>query len=179
MKKRLLIIATVVAVILIGVVDIYFHKQNQRQMLVSPEYPLKKEVVAKALEDCDVSCVIEEHSPTEQSLSFSLRDEETNFLYAGIKTQKIEEERMLGIIFFSFDSETEISEEECKNAIIMGTCLFGGFEDEEQVYNQFVKDFQPKESLLWQKKIEGIDCEVEFQLMPEQQRYVMKIGFID
>lgn len=101
--------------ILIGVVDIYFHKQNQRQMLVSPEYPLKKEVVAKALEDCDVSCVIEEHSPTEQSLSFSLRDEETNFLYAGIKTQKME----------------------------------------------------------------GIDCEVEFQLMPEQQRYVMKIGFID
>ena len=147
------------------------------QRLVVPKYPLQKEDVEESLKEYDISCIVEEHSPTEESLSFSLRNEEDKALYAGIRSQQLEQGRTLGVTFLSFDSETDISEEECKKVILMATRLFGGFRNDQQVYKKFNKECQVEKDIRWKKEIEGIECEVKMEFVQAQQRYIMLVGF--
>lgn len=175
MKKRvqLVFLLCLVAAILC----IYkIHQYKNSDMMAVPQYPLQLDTVSKACEDIGLSCVIEEHDRTETISSFSLRDEDDKLL-ASMKSQHTENQRMLGITFYTTVSEEAITEE-CEKIILLGTRLSGGFKDEYQVYNQYVREFDVDKASDWRADIENTSCEIAYEKMPERREYVVKIGFI-
>ncbi len=176
MKKKVYKVC-VLFFVSVAILCIYMVRQyNNFEEMTSPQYPLQLDTVSKACEDIGLSCVIEEHDRTETISSFSLRDEDDKLL-ASMKSQHTENQRMLGITFYTAASEEDITEE-CEKIILLGTRLSGGFKDEYQVYNQYVREFNSDKASGWQADIENTSCEIAYEKMPERREYVVKIGFI-
>lgn len=173
-RMQLVFLLCLVAATILCIYKIHQYK-NSETMAV-PQYPLQLNIVSKACEDIELSCVIEEHDRTETIRSFSLRDEDDKLL-ASMKSQHTENQRMLGITFYTAASEEDITEE-CEKIILLGTRLSGGFKDEYQVYNQYVREFNSDKASGWQADIENTSCEIAYEKMPERREYVVKIGFI-
>lgn len=165
-----------VAALIVLLATFIWKKEFAKETLEVPEYPLKTEIVLAVLDDYDWSCNVEEHSKTDWSDSFSLRGDDDT-LYGSIKSQLLEDQRTLGIGFFTFDEDSDFTEEECRSIIQIATRLFGGFENENQVYDRFMKEFDPDDSLSWEGQVEGIDCEIKFVKFYEN--YMMEVGFIE
>ena len=64
-------------------------------------------------------------------------DPSTRLLIAGITSATIEGERVLITVFDQIDVADQMSWEDWKQQIVFATLLYGGFEDEEQVYQAF------------------------------------------
>lgn len=176
MKKKV-VWSSLLLLAVVTILCIYMARQyKDTTVMVVPQYPLQLDIVSKACEDMGISCVIEEHDQTDAISSFSLRNED-NELLASMKSQHTENQRMLGITFYTSVSEEDIPNE-CKKVILLGTQLCGGFKDEYQVYNQYVREFDADKASGWQADIENISCEIAYEKMPEKQEYVVKIGFI-
>ena len=180
MKKGLILLSFVLLLIAIMIfARISKQDDNRFIKMAIPEYPLKYEFVSEILEESDFGGVIEEHSLTGNANSFRVCSNENNEMYISIKSQNTKEQRMLGMTFYKFNSKQDINEEECKRIIILGTRLFGGFKDEFHVYNQYIEEIDLKKKLSWHKNIEDIQCEVEFEVLNNEQGYIMKVGFIE
>ena len=73
--------------------------------------------------------------------------------------------------------DSDITEEECKQAIVFATHLFGHFESETQVYNAFVKSFNPEDGLTWETEIDGIYCRIKFNEVNNTLKYTLNVRF--
>ena len=155
----------------------------QKERLPVPEYPLSTESFSAILEECNMSHTIVAEEPIStdgiERQSFALYEKpEDTFAYAGVASQAKGEERALGCTFITLDMDSEIIEEECKQAIVVATRLCGGFKTETQAYDKFMKTFEPEEGLTWETEIDGIYCRIKFTEMKEHSmKYVLNVRF--
>ena len=149
-----------------------------------PEYPISQELVQEAMEVTgmpdDLSIEVNDLLKYEgiDSTSYTLRHP-TKDLYAGmclgILTHKAEAFTSLGITVSSIDQEEAFSKEEIQQAIRFATYLFWQDESDTRILDAFMKKYKDGEPLLWEKKIDGIDCQIAY--MPEQRQTRLKIAF--
>lgn len=88
---------------------------------------------------------VEEDSKLREMLpgftSFNLYSEEGNSFIAGIKSGDKDGEKMLSLVLLT-TGETAVPVEDGRNMVVLATRLYGGFEEETCVYDQFQKNFQ-------------------------------------
>jgi len=118
----------------------------KKNALPVPEYPLSKEVVETALKEVDLSCVVADATiDRENRTSISLRDEEER-LIAGIASEKDGDKRFLGFTLVGYAMKGEASvfllEDQWDDIIKLGVNLYGGSMDPDQVYNDFIKNYE-------------------------------------
>ena len=149
-----------------------------------PEYPLSMELVQEAMEvtgmPSDLSIEVNDLLKYEgiDSTSYTLRHP-TKDLFAGmclgILTHRAEEFTSLGITVSSIDQEEAFSKEEIEQSIRFATWLFWQDETDTRILDAFMKKYEHGEPLLWEKKVDGIDCQISY--MPEQRQTRLKIAF--
>lgn len=150
-----------------------------KEALPVPEYPLTEEKIAEAMKECGFpeNLRIEESDdspyPGMKSAGYTLRFDNKEIFAGhclGILSRKKDDIRGVGVTVSNLDEKEEFSEEECKQAIIFATRLFGGFSDETEVYDEFAKEFDIAEALLWRTEIEGIDCQISYNPSASQTK---------
>ena len=99
------------------------------------------------------------------------RNSKNNALYAGIKSFVKGEDRGITLTFLSFDEEKNLSDEECKKAIVFATILCGGFEDEYQIYEEYIKKGRMEKKAEWNETINDVDCRIRFQELNVEDSY--------
>lgn len=154
----------------------------QKERLPVPEYPLDAEAISKVLEECDMPYTVVGNGPSTgtdwQGETFAVYEEpDDTFAYAGISNAVKDGERTLGCIFINLNIDSDITEEECKQAIVFATRLFGHFKSETQVYDTFMKKFNPEDGLTWETEIDGIYCRIKFDKANEGSNYFLNVRF--
>lgn len=144
MKKYL----SIIMILIIIVATLTCCQKNPMEV---PQYPLNKETVEAALEKVDLPCVVSDATiDSDHRTSISLRDEEGR-LIAGIASEAGEDWRFLGFTLIGYLMQGEASvylpEEKWDDIIGLGTILYGGLTDQNQVYQDFIKNFE-KESII-------------------------------
>ncbi|MGN0335480.1 MAG: hypothetical protein ACI4DV_07460 [Lachnospiraceae bacterium] len=144
-----------------------------------PEYPLSAETVEKALEETEVSWTAgQAASPAENQTVYELFDEKGKHI-ADILSMK-EESRALELIFDTADSEGSglvfsVSENSWKKAFVLGVELYGGFEDGEKLYEEFMGNY---EGTGWNCRKDGISCAAEVSVSEDDaKKELMRICF--
>ena len=154
----------------------------QKECLPSPDYPLTTEAISSVLAECNMNHTIVENEPISgtsgQGQSFALYENpDDTIAYAGISNATINEEKTLGCTFINLNMNSDITEDECKQAIIFATRLFGGFKNENQVYNKFRKNFNPENGLTWESEINDIYCKIKFNKVNDSLNYTLNVRF--
>jgi len=166
-----------------GALSICVTGENVLGMLPIPTYPLTEELVKEELQKTGVVADVEtqeinsEEYPDFERSAYSIRPPESRLLYAGINNGCSGDDRFLAITFLSFDDKEEISEEEFKKLILFSTRLFGGFINEETIYNAFMSEFNVEESMIWNAELDGVECEVRIQSSTDSPRYTVCVSF--
>jgi hypothetical protein len=175
----------------------------QKKTLTMPEYPLDSTTIEKALKGAELSWTIigEEDSPfvgetLEGQTVHALN--KNGKIVAAISSAIKDEERFLHIGFSSYhNNEYSLPEEEWEKAIVFATLLYGGFDNTHQVYNEFTKEYdkkntvkEPRERIVggtlgfeemskWEKEIHGVNCVVilnkPYRSMPQEYLYLIRI----
>lgn len=123
-----------------------------KEKMSKPEFPLDKDTILKTIGELGLPCVISEDE-SQESLSrenavysnYILRDPERKYnvdngdavLYAGIISGMVDGNRYLSSVFDAkslMRDEKPFAWEDWKQEIIFTSVLYGGFEDEEEVY---------------------------------------------
>lgn len=195
MKK----ILTYMLLLSIGLAIFYGCK---KQTLPVPQYPLDSDTISVALEEWGLSCTIEEDDWVRkewqgQSL-YNLYSTDNGEFAAGISSRQKDGERLLFISFPPFYYTNAISAKEHENAIAFATLLFGGFKDQQQVYNMFTREYDRKNTerkqyevsgrsltpmregeSCWERKIGGTTCRITLvqPTLSEPEEYLSVIMF--
>lgn len=165
----------------------------QKNGLSQPDFPLEEDVIMTALEQTGLPWVISEsetHSNIEGQIAYTLRnptdtygDTENKVLTAGISSAFTEGERFLTVTFPSTPDEPAtlpFAWEDWKQQIVFTTLLFGGFEDEEEVYRAFSDKKTPEgeERFEWEAQLPGGYCRVNysFDTILNQSRFDVTIS---
>lgn len=154
----------------------------QKEYLPIPNYPLTSDAISTVLAECDMSHAVVANEPileTDfQGGSFALYEEpDDTIAYAGISNAVQDGERTLGCIFINLNMDSDITEDECKQAILFATRLLGGFRTETQVYDIFQKKFNPENGLIWETEIDDIYCRIKFDKVNDSTNYVLNVRF--
>lgn len=153
------------------------------QPLQVPEYPLDIKTVSEALEERTISCKVEEMGqiPGETEdykvTGYTLKAKEDNKLLAEMTSFLRGEDRGYTLSLNSFDADVRLCETECKDAIVLSTILFGGFENDHQVYDEFIQNFDSEKESSWECEIGGIECSINFSKPNSQEEYTMVLTF--
>lgn len=171
----------------------------KKDVLPQPTFPLDEEVITVALKKSGLPGILSEsettfsgegrrihivRSPT-ITYSDTIRTEEadanpsTRLLMAGISSVTMEGQRVLTIIFDQIDVSDQMTWEDWKHQIVFATLLYGGFEDEEQVYRAFAgKELPNGENSVrrWDAQFPGGYCTVTYRTSdatsnPKQKRH--------
>lgn len=178
MKKYIAMLLAVLTVLLAGCGG------TPAKELPVPAYPLSQELVQEAMDVTgmpdDLSIEVNDLLKYEgiDSTSYTLRHP-TKDLFAGmclgILTHKAAEFTSLGITISSIDQQEALSREEIEQSIRFATYLFWQDETDTRILDAFMKKYQDGESLLWEKKVDGIDCQIAYN--PEQRQTKLQIAF--
>ncbi len=151
--------------------------QNSR--LRQPAFPLKENVIKNALKKTGLSGIISESetfSSVKGHIAYTLRDPEETYgdtenkvLIAGVSSAITEGERFLSVNFPSNPYEpvtTPFSWEDWKQQLVFATLLFGGFEDEEEVYRAFSVKETPmyEDRFKWDAQLQGGYIRVSYSM---------------
>lgn len=191
--KRLIFVVLAVGVFgMICFVSIY-----KKDVLPQPTFPLDEEVINVALEKSGLPGMLSEsettswadgqrmhivRSPTiTYSDTISTEEASVNpsarLLIAGITSVTIEGERVLIAVFDQIDVSDQMSWEDWKQQIVFATLLYGGFEDEEQVYQAFAgKELPYGENAFqrWDAQLLGGYCTVTYHTTNESSNPTQK-----
>lgn len=177
----------------------------QKQVLPIPEYPLTAAAVTEAMQELNFSYDLEEDDtvhqlrPT-QSL-FNLFNDNGDQFVAGISCGQKDGERILYISFPRFYSANPVERDDCKDAILFATRLFGGFDSPEKVYDTFIREYDTKNTVrnqyeisterksptpireggsCWETTINDITCRITFEQpkLDEPKEYLSMITFV-
>lgn len=171
----------------------------KKDALPQPAFPLDEEVISAALEKSGLPGILSESETTSLAegrrmhvvrspiitYSDTISTEEayanpsTRLLIAGISSGTIEGERVLIIVFDQIDVPDQMSWEDWKQQIVFAALLYGGFEDEEQVYRAFAgKELPYGENAFqrWDAQLPGGYCTVTYRTSnessnPKQKRH--------
>lgn len=173
----------------------------KKQTLPVPEYPLKSDTIAEALQEWGLSCIIEEDKAATEILKgqslYNIYDTETGVFVAGVSSNYKDGERIIYITFPSFYMDNTIGSQDYENAITFATLMFGGFQSKEQVYNKFNKEYDKKNTIRgqsengvtssyshegasrWERLIDGNTCQITLvqPKLSETQEYIETILF--
>ena len=137
-------------------------------------FPLEKEAITATLEKAGLPGIISESettSYTEGHILYVVRsptetyDGTSNSVFlAGISSMNYEGERMLSTTFDQRVVSDQIEWEDWKQQIVFATLLYGGFENEEDVYRAFLEKELPdgKTSFGWDAQLSGGYCMVAY-----------------
>lgn len=165
----------------------------------APDFPLEKQAIEEALETMGLQYTVEEDSKLREMLpgftSFNLYSEEGNSFIAGIKSGDKDGEKMLSLVLLT-TGETNVPVEDGRNMVVLATRLYGGFEEETCVYDQFQKEFptdntqrqheiqvknatQIKEELVWKATFAEAECQIKVKRpnIDEPLEYINVISF--
>lgn len=192
-------VSIIVSLICVGILAAY-----PKQALPIPQYPLDADTIIEAMQEMNLSYDLEEDKTT-----YHLRSEQTLFgmyndigdkFVAGISSGQKDGERILYISFPRFYSSNAILREDCKDAIIFATCLFGGFSNLQKVYDVFAREYGTKNTVrnqyevslenkspspireggsCWETTIDNITCRITFEQpkLSESEEYLSMITF--
>ena len=170
----------------------------QSQEMPRLDYPLDSDQVASAIEDSGYPWHIDEvQRISDESISFIIRNN-ADKIVAVIDTVKAGQEQGLAMSFSkSYDDDHSIKGESVKDMAILATKLYGDFKDTDQLYNNFIKEYDtknttaspkvyisgkektlgPEEFVRWEKEIDGKTCQMGFSRaypnLPERQNLYM------
>ena len=195
--KRLIFVFLAVGVLgLLCFVSIF-----KKDVLPQPTFPLDEEVIIGALEKSGLPGILSESETTSLaegrrmhivrspmitysdtiSIEEASVDPSTRLLIAGISSATIEGERVLITVFDQIDVADQMSWEDWKQQIVFATLLYGGFEDEEQVYQAFAdKELPYGENVFqgWDAQLPEGYCTVTYRTIsessnPKQKRHAL------
>ena len=191
--KRLIFVVLAVGVFgMICFVSIY-----KKDVLPQPTFPLDEEVINVALEKSGLPGMLSESETTSWaegqkmhivrspmityadtiSTEEAYANPSTRLLIAGISSVTIGGERVLIAVFDQIDVSDQMSWEDWKQQIVFATLLYGGFEDEEQVYQAFAgKELPYGENAFqrWDAQLPGGYCTVTFRTSNETSNPTQK-----
>lgn len=196
MKKILICIL----VLILGLAILY---KCKKQTLPVPQYPLDSDTIVAALQEWGLSYTIEEDDWVRkerqgQSL-YNLYSAENGEFVAGISSSQKDGERLLFISFPPFYFTNPISVKEYENAIAFATLLYGGFQDQQQVYKKFTREYDRKNTekkqyevssrsltptregeSRWERKIGATTCQITLEqpTLSEPEEYLKVIMFV-
>ena len=196
MKRLIFVFLAVGGLGMLCFVSIY-----KKDVLPQPTFPLDEEVIIVALEKSGLPGILSESETTSLAegqrmhivrsptitYSDTISTEEANanpstkLLIAGISSVTIEGERVLITVFDQIDVSEQMSWEDWKQQIVFATLLYGGFEDEEQVYQAFAgKELPYGENAFrrWDAQLPGGYCTVTYRTSnetsnPTQKRHAL------
>ncbi len=169
--KRLIYLFLAVCVLGILLYSLADCKKDER---FQTTFPLEKEVITATLEKAGLPGIISESettSITEGHILYVVRsptetyDDTSNSVFlAGISSANYEGERMLSTTFDQSVDSDQIEWEDWKQQIVFATLLYGGFENEEDVYRAFLEKELPegKISFGWDAQLSGGYCMVSY-----------------
>lgn len=161
----------------------------KKDVLPQPNFPLEEEAITAALEKTGLPGEISESETTSyaeghslyvvRSLTEAYSDEispeeaqanpYSRVIIASASSAITEGERTLYTMFDQKDSSDQFAWEDWNKQIVFTTLLYGGFEDEEDVYRAFVGKALPKGensedevSLVWDAQLPGGYCWVRY-----------------
>lgn len=171
----------------------------KKDALPQPAFPLDEEVISVALEKSGLPGILSESETTSlaegrrmhvvrsPAITYSdtisteeaYADPSTRLLIAVISSGTIEGERVLITVFDQIDVPDQMSWEDWKQQIVFAALLYGGFEDEEQVYRAFAgKELPDGENAFqrWDAQLPGGYCTVTYRTSdessnPKQKRH--------
>lgn len=152
-----------------------------KESMAEPEFPLDKGTIMKTVDSLNLPCVISEDESeellTRENTVYSnyvLRDPERKYhedsldtiLYGGIISGIVDGNRYMSTIFDAKShmvNDKPFAWEEWKQEIIFITILYGGFEDEEEVYRALSKLEVPDDDkvLKWGVQLSNGYCGVQ------------------
>ena len=170
---------------------------GKKDVLPQPAFPLDDEVIIVALEQSGLPGILSESETTSWAdgqrmhivrsptitYSDTVSTEEayanpsTRLLTAGISSATVEGERVLITVFDQIDVSDQMSWEDWKQQIVFATLLYGGFEDEEQVYQAFAgKELPYGENAFqrWDVQLPGGYCTVTYRTSGETSHPTQK-----
>lgn len=167
----------------------------KKDVLPQPKFPLEAAAITATLEKAGLQGEISEsettfndegytryvvRSPTEAySDRISLEEAQDNpssrVIIAGASSAIIESERTLYTTFDQIDISDQFAWEDWKQQIVFATLLYGGFEDEEEVYRAFLgkalpecEDSEGEISADWDAQLLGGYCWMRY--MPRKSK---------
>ena len=195
-------IAAIIVIVMVAITCLSSPKSNkiwETSVTAAAEvkYPLTKEDVEEALSQVDLPCVVsEEEYNSEIRTSLDLRDEEGR-LIAGIASNGDGEARFLGITLIGYLQQGEASiylpEEKWEDLIGFASVLYG-FEDQNVVYGDFIKNFEEESIIMelrytsepyagyvreyeWLKSYGDVSCKIEVRETQDGIREIESISF--
>lgn len=173
-----------------------------KDSMAEPEFPLDKGTIMKTVDSLNLPCVISEDESeellTRENTVYSnyvLRDPERKYhedsldtiLYGGIISGIIDGNRYMSTIFDAKShmvNDKPFAWEDWKQEIIFITILYGGFEDEEEVYRALSKLEVPDDDkvLKWGVQLSNGYCGVQrsSNIQPADSRgYTIWINFYE
>lgn len=114
----------------------------QESRLDRPDFPLKESDIDAALERTNLPGTISNDKTeilSQEHISYVLDNSEQNLPVALISTSSIQNKRVLSLVFIapSVSKRSAFEWENWKQHLIFATLLYGGFADEEEVYQKF------------------------------------------
>ena len=173
-----------------------------KDSMAEPEFPLDKGTIMKTVDSLNLPCVISEDESeellTRENAVYSnyvLRDPERKYhedsldtiLYGGIISGIVDGNRYMSTIFDAKShmvNDKPFAWEDWKQEIIFITILYGGFEDEEEVYRALSKLEVPDDDkvLKWGVQLSNGYCGVQrsSNIQPADSRgYTIWINFYE
>lgn len=127
---------------------------DKKDSLPVPEYPLSEETIDKAIEDVGLSwdAEVAEHAEVlENQTMYELYDEEARMI-ASLSSYTDEDGRFLMVSFMPPQLERElvtvVEEKDWEAVMLLSEKLYGGLETEEQIYQDFISDFEAEAELV-------------------------------
>lgn len=179
-----------------------FDSSYKKDVLPQPTFPLDEEVIIDAMEKSGLPGILSESETTSWSegqmvhvvrsptitYSDTISTEEANanpitrLLIASIvsnSSEMTEGQRVLSTVFGQIDVPDQMTWEDWKQQIVFATLLYGGFEDEEEVYQAFADKelpclFGESSFQAWDAQLTGGYCIVSYRISNETSKPVEK-----
>lgn len=194
MKKLNTILAVSTAALMVGLVGC-----TSGENILSPDYPLGEETVTSAIKELELPWTIGEVQYPQENTSVHILVDGNDKLVGTIEgitvTEGGREERSLNLTFpRDYGNDSSIKEDSWKDAINLATILYGQFKNIDQVYDNFVKEYdgtntrtEPEKKIVgknetvegtgqvvrWEKKINDTICMIslyrEYPNIPDRQ----------
>lgn len=164
----------------------------KRDVLPQPVFPLEEEAVIAALEKTGLPGKISESETTsgERRIQYVVRSQTETYsdsicpeeayanpysrvLIASIFSGIIEDERMLSIMFDQKDIPEQFAWENWKQQIVLATLLYGGFKNEDEIYQTILEKAPPagEDSFEWSAQLSGGYCWVHYNSRKSHTNY--------
>lgn len=153
----------------------------KKDILTQPTFPLEEDVITDTLDKTGLEGIISQSETTSyregqilhvvRSETETYADSDNKVLVASINSAVYEGERVLFTSFDQKDVSDQIEWEDWKKQIVFATLLYGGFEDEEDVYQAFLDKEIPygenpyevyENPFQWETQLPGGYCTVSY-----------------